>query len=146
MAGDQDTLARLAGGELRELLRMIEGTDIEELELEVGGTKLFFKRPAGARLPAADGAEASPLPGPHDAAFVVAERVGFFHFGADGPAEPPRVGDRVELGQVLGVIDSLSVPIPVAAPRDGLLDEILVEEGQPVEFGQPLFVIQPDGQ
>jgi biotin carboxyl carrier protein len=145
MAGDQEALARLADGELRELLGMVEGTDIEELELEVSGTRLFFKRPAARTSPQAPGAEGEPTPGPGRARvdFILAERVGFFHYPteAEGPLKP---GDEVAAGQVLGVIDSLSVPIPLSSARAGRVEEVLVEEGQPVEFGQPLFVLQPE--
>ena len=145
MAGDRDALARLADGDLRELLGMVEGTDIEELELEVAGTRLFFKRPAAGGSPQAPVAEKEPTPdsGRVEADFVLAERVGFFHYPTDAEG-PLKAGDRVAAGQVLGVIDSLSVPIPLQAARAGRVEEVLVEDGQPVEFGQPLFVVQPE--
>jgi biotin carboxyl carrier protein len=77
--------------------------------------------------------------------FVVAERVGFFHYGGGNGAAPLKVGDQVVSAQVLGVINSLSVSTPVPSPCSGVLDEVLVEEGQPVEYGQPLFVVQATG-
>jgi acetyl/propionyl-CoA carboxylase alpha subunit len=142
MADDQDFLARLAGGELRELLRLLDGSDIEELELEVSGTKLVFKRSVAeetsSRVDTAGIEQQTDWRAP---IFVVAERVGFFH-QPDG-AGRPRAGDSVSADQVLGVIDSLNVPSPVQAPCSGVLDEVLVEEGQPVEYGQPLFVLHP---
>jgi predicted deacylase len=143
MAGERELLGRLADGELRELLQMLDGSDVEELELHVGGTRLYFRRepgPSAAPPPSAD----SPDSG-DGTAFVVAKRVGFFHHQSDrvGPLKP---GDRVAAGQTIGVIDSLNVPISVQAPSDGAIEEVLVEEGQPVEYGQPLFVIRPGGE
>jgi acetyl-CoA carboxylase biotin carboxyl carrier protein len=142
VANDQETLARLADGELRELLQLLDGTDIEELELDVAGTRLLFKRRQGGQgaQPQAEGATEADGPATTPSAFVVAERVGFFHYpdGAAGPLEP---GDLIAAGQTLGNIDSLSVPIPLQAPRAGRLAEVLVDDGQAVEYGQPLFVI-----
>jgi biotin carboxyl carrier protein len=72
---------------------------------------------------------------------LVAERVGFFHFPG---AVRPQAGDPIKAGQVVGVIDSLNVPSPVAASIGGRIAQVLVEDGQPVEYGQPLLVIEPD--
>jgi biotin carboxyl carrier protein len=142
MADDQVHLARLAGGELRELLRLLDGSDIEELELEVSGTKLRFRRLVAAdRSGRAEPAGVEQRSDWRAPVFVVAERVGFFH-PPDG-AVSLQPGDAVNADQVLGVIDSLNVPSPVRAPCQGVLDEVLVEEGQPVEYGQPLFVLHP---
>ena len=141
---DDELLARLAGGELRELLSLLDGSSVEELELELAGTRLFVKRRPSAEPPASDSHVSAAAAG-SEAAFVVAERVGFFHFPADR-GQIPTVNDAVTAGQVLGVIDSLNVPIPVLAPSAGRLEEVLVEEGQPVEYGHPLFVILPERQ
>ena len=142
MADDQDLLARLAGGELRELLRLLDGSDIEELELEVSGTKLLFRRSVAAeRSGRVETGGVEQRPDSRTSVFVVAERVGFFH-RPDG-AGNLQPGDSVDLDQVLGVIDSVNIPSPVQAPCSGVLDEVLVEEGQPVEYGQPLFVLHP---
>ena len=76
-------------------------------------------------------------------ASAISERVGFFHYPTDAEG-PLKAGDRVAAGQVLGIIDSLSVPIPLQPARAGRVEEVLVEDGQPVEFGQPLFVLRPE--
>lgn len=143
MAEDDGTLG---GAELRELLQLISGTDIENLEIEVGGTRLYLERgmaefAAGTR-PAQDSPR--PIPEGMPASFVVSDRVGFFHYSDGELITHPKVGDQVAADQVLGVIDSVSVLTPVQAACSGRLDEVLVDEGQPVEFGQPLFVIRPE--
>lgn len=145
MASEQVSLAALAAGELRDLLRILRDSDVEELELQIAGTRLHFKRPATAIAPDSVVAEDESPSASEDPVvdLVAAERVGFFHY-PDGGNAPPGAGDTVAAGQVLGSIDSLSVPVPVQAPRAGLLEEVLVDEGQPVEYGQPLFAIRFD--
>jgi biotin carboxyl carrier protein len=143
---DQEILAQLAQGELRELLDLIGSSDVEELELEVSGTQLSLRRaPAQPDRPAlAVDEHAAPGPlGAESKNFVVAELVGFFHEPAEPDGGVARPGLRVRAGRVLGTIESLNVPIPVTAPIAGRLVEVLVEDGQPVEYGQPLFLIEP---
>lgn len=136
-----DGLARLTGGELRQLLRLLDGTDVEELELELGDTRLFCRRVLRDK-PAASAAErASAAPEEADRTVIAADRVGFYHLpkGMEGGF---KVGDRVGLNETLGVVDALNVTNPVVATRAGRLDEVLVEDGQPVQYGQPLFVVR----
>ena len=95
------------------------------------------------KIPTAADEEPMPDSGRVEADFVLAERVGFFHHPTEAEG-PLKAGDRVAAGQVLGIIDSLSVPIPLQAARAGRVEEVLVEDGQPVEFGQPLFVLRPE--
>ena len=140
MTDEPELLSRLVGGDLRTLLRLLDGSDVEELELELGDTKLAFQRDlADAARPAAAGAAVSEEQAAGTT--VVAERVGFFHLPE---GNQPQAGDHVRAGQVVGVIDSLNVPTPVPAPHAGRIDRVLVEDGQPVEYGQPLFVIAPE--
>lgn len=143
MAGDKEALNQLLDGQLSELLKIMEARDVEELELEVSGLKVRLRRLVGEHLdaiPIQEPAEPSEAGSAGD--FVLAQRVGFFHSSSGDGADAPKVGDEVAEGQVLGAIDSLSVPVPVQAPRPGRLEEVLVEDGQPVEYGQPLFVVR----
>lgn len=142
MSAQREMLERLADGELRELLRLVGQTDVEELEVEIGGTRLFLKR-HHERMDAAGEAPTSEAPSEPATTVIKADRVGFFHFAVEKSRRAPTVGERVAAGQTLGVIDTLSVPNPVRAPATGELLEVLVEEGQPVEYGQPLFVLRP---
>jgi acetyl-CoA carboxylase biotin carboxyl carrier protein len=146
LAGEAvDLSARLTGAQLRELLRLTRRAMIEELELECGETRLRLRRQIeGAPAPLAEG-DAADEAAAADLLLVTAERVGFFRAAGHQAGSPRRAGDRLTAGAVLGAIDSLSVPIPVLAPRAGLIDEVLVEDGQAVEYGQPLFALRPDG-
>jgi biotin carboxyl carrier protein len=142
---DQEILSWLAQGELRELLDLVGASDVEELELEISGTRLSLRRAPRQSARAELTVEEPAAPGPVGAetSFVVAEQVGFFHEPADSDGGVARPGLRIRAGQALGTIDSLNVPIPLTAPIAGRLVEVLVEDGQPVEYGQPLFLIEP---
>jgi acetyl-CoA carboxylase biotin carboxyl carrier protein len=71
--------------------------------------------------------------------------VGTF-YAAPAPGEPPfvRVGDRVRAGQTLGIVEAMKTMNEVEAPANGEIIEILVENGQPIEFGQVLMRLQPE--
>ncbi|HEC63286.1 MAG TPA: acetyl-CoA carboxylase, biotin carboxyl carrier protein [Candidatus Acetothermia bacterium] len=62
------------------------------------------------------------------------------------PEEAPfvAVGQRVETGQVLGIVEAMKVMNEVRAERAGVVEEILAEEGEAVEYGQPLFRLRPE--
>jgi acetyl-CoA carboxylase biotin carboxyl carrier protein len=71
--------------------------------------------------------------------------VGVFHNGGMlDPREVVRVGDRVEEGQVLAAIEAMKVPNELRAPVSGRVTQLLVEDGSAVEYGQTLFVIEPE--
>jgi biotin carboxyl carrier protein len=137
-------------GQLRALLRTVRGSAVEELRLSVGGLRIALRREAGAApvasAPAA-GAGAQPAgaePGPRRVE-VPAPMVGPFHRSRepDGPALVAE-GEHVEAGRALGVIETLGLATEVEAPASGHLERVLVEDGQPVEFGQVLAVIVAD--
>jgi acetyl-CoA carboxylase biotin carboxyl carrier protein len=92
-----------------------------------------------AETPAAGTAD-QPAPGGHA---VTAAIVGTF-YRAPEPGAPPfvTVGDAVRTGQQLGIVEAMKLMIPVEADVDGLVREVLKGDGQPVEFGEPLFVIE----
>jgi acetyl-CoA carboxylase biotin carboxyl carrier protein len=73
-----------------------------------------------------------------DEVFISSPLVGVYHH-----AEPPvGPGVRVEKGQVVGNIESMKLMNDVVADRDGIVKEVLVEAGVPVEYGQPLFLLE----
>ena len=59
-----------------------------------------------------------------------------------GSAPFVKVGDRVDTGQTLLIIEAMKVMNPIAAPHDGTVTEILVQDGRPVEYDEVLMVIQ----
>lgn len=71
--------------------------------------------------------------------------VGTFYKSASPDAKPfVSVGDHVSIGQVLCIIEAMKMFNQIEAEYAGTIEDILVETGQPVEFGQPLFIINPD--
>ena len=95
-----------------------------------------------------EAAQAERLAAPESAAeqhIVRATNVGWFHRGGGPGAEPfVELGEHVEPQQPLATIETLKMSNEVTTEVAGEVKEILVEEGVEVEFGQPLFVIQPD--
>jgi len=103
-------------------------------------------------VPAAAGATVPPTagePAPEEAAKstlpeITSPMVGTF-YRAPSPDSPPyvEVGDRVEEGQVVCIVEAMKLMNEISADRSGVVEEICVENAQPVEFGQPLFRIRP---
>lgn len=106
--------------------------------------------PAPALAPAPAPAEAAPAPEAPKAdecpgcVEIRAPIVGTF-YRAPAPDAPPYVkeGDRVEKGQVLCIIEAMKLMNEIESEVSGIVRKILVENGEPVEYGQPLFLIQP---
>jgi len=141
---------------VRELLKSLEASSVEELEIETEGLKLKvkFKRgeaPATSveKVPAAANTEAVKEPEteekPEENYYVVeSPMVGTFYRAPAPGAEPfVKEGDYVEKGQTLCIIEALKVMNEIESEVSGIVRKILVENGQPVEYGQPLFYIEP---
>lgn len=119
---------------------------LTEVEVRHGGTTLRLRRggvPAVAVAPPAPvGAPASEsdvaVKSAPSGSVVCAPVVGIFH--ALG-GKPTANGDHVRAGQVLGHIETMRLMNDCPAGKDGVVERVLVEDGQPVEYGQPLFEI-----
>jgi acetyl-CoA carboxylase biotin carboxyl carrier protein len=147
---------RLNFEEIRELVRIASEADITELEVEAGHLRVAIRKaPRGAgpqpvaSAPAPVPPAAAPLspdaPSPHWVP-VTAPMVGTF-YRAPGPDQPPFVqeGDRVEVGQTLCIIEAMKMFNEIPAEVSGRVVRVLAENGAPVEYGQPLFLIDPHG-
>jgi acetyl-CoA carboxylase biotin carboxyl carrier protein len=139
---------------IKELLKSLESTSVEEIELEAEGFKLKakFKREGGAlKSVEKESSLESPQPveekveEPQKNYFVVeSPMVGTFYRAPSPGAEPfVKEGDYVEKGQTLCIIEALKVMNEIESEVSGVVKKILVENGQPVEYGQPLFYIEP---
>ena len=98
--------------------------------------------PAAAAAPAATpaAAEADPLAGAH---IVKSPIVGTFYAAPSPDAEPfVKVGDKVTTGKTLCIIEAMKLMNEIEADASGEIVKVLVESGQPVEYGQPLFAIK----
>lgn len=139
---------------VREMAKLLEETGLSEIEVERGGVRVRVARdrpqatgaaPAAAALPVAS-APASPNGSAEPAAkrgtMVTSPMVGTVYL-APQPGAPPfvNVGDQVTDGTVC-IIEAMKTMNPVAAPVAGRIAEVLVRDGQPVEFGEPLMRIE----
>jgi acetyl-CoA carboxylase biotin carboxyl carrier protein len=147
--------------ELKALLRLMEGNEVEELEVEEGGRRIRIRRRPvlGATPPTVaaslapmlpQGTQAAMLPAATPAADttglipVEAPMVGTF-YRAPAPGANPYVkeGDIVQKGTVVCIIEAMKLMNEIEAEVKGRVARILVENAQPVEFGQTLFLLEP---
>jgi acetyl-CoA carboxylase biotin carboxyl carrier protein len=143
-------LARQLGAVLREL-------DLTEIEASVGEIRVRLQRsvapvlPLAMAAPVAAAAPATPVSalgevGSPDLIRVEAPMVGTFYRASSPAAEPyVKEGDVVKEGQILCIIEAMKLMNEIETRRSGRIAKILVENGQPVEYGQPLFLIDPAG-
>jgi acetyl-CoA carboxylase biotin carboxyl carrier protein len=136
---------------IRELAELLTETNLSEIEIEKADLRVRVARggverptytvPADARpSPAAAG----PAPEPAKAVGAVpSPMVGTAYRGADPNAKPyVEVGQAVREGQTMLIIEAMKTMNQIPAPRAGTVTEILFEDGQPVEFGEPLLIIE----
>ena len=144
--------------DIKHLLDLVQSHDLAEFELEDGDFRLRVKRggphvvthvvPAAFPAPPPPAPVASgPTPPAEDGAELVIVKspiVGTFYRCAE-PGAPPfvNVGDTVKKGQVLCIIEAMKLMNEIEAKTAGRVARILVENSQPVEYGQPLFLIDP---
>ncbi|RUM87302.1 MAG: acetyl-CoA carboxylase biotin carboxyl carrier protein [Thermovibrio sp.] len=135
---------------IRELLKSLENSSVEEMELEAEGLKLKvkFRRGSSPSLQVSQPQEVKEEKteeGEEKNYYVVeSPMVGTFYRAPSPGAEPfVKEGDFVEKGQVLCIIEALKVMNEIESEVSGIVRKILVENGQPVEYGQPLFYIEP---
>jgi len=145
---------------VRKLADILTDTGLSEIEVEHGGLKIRvaktltaapvqYAAPPQAYAPAPAAAPAAPSAAPAEAVppartdAVKSPMVGTIYLQPqpDAPAFI-KVGDTVTAGQTLMIVEAMKTMNPIPAPKGGRVVEILVEDGQPVEFGEPLVVIE----
>ena len=130
----------------KELIQFAKEHDLEELVWEEKGSKVAFRRDLHA-APTVNGVQApvteTELPAKPEV-IIAAPMVGTF-WRASATDRPPFVveGELVEPGDKLAIVEAMKIPTDVVAFAGGHIKKILVENGQPVEYGQPLFVVEP---
>jgi acetyl-CoA carboxylase biotin carboxyl carrier protein len=138
---------------IRELARLLDETGLTEIEIERAGLRVRVGR--SATMTAAPAASASPpMPAPALAAAAPADlakhpgavtspMVGTAYRGAAPGAAPfVDLGSKVMAGETLLIIEAMKTMNQIPAPRSGTVTQILIEDGQPVEFGEPLVIIE----
>jgi acetyl-CoA carboxylase biotin carboxyl carrier protein len=138
---------------VRRLSELLEETGLTEIEYEAEGRRIRVVRNSGAAAtrPAAAESAATPSPVPAEsppgdqgipANAVKAPMVGTVYTATEpGASAFVSLGDQVEQGQTLVIIEAMKVMNPIPSPRAGTVSEIMVQDGQPVEYGEPLMVI-----
>jgi acetyl-CoA carboxylase biotin carboxyl carrier protein len=146
---------------IRELALLLDETSLTEIEIERAGLRLRVARniSIAASMPANLPAASGPLPAPAGAAnpapdtavtdfadhpgVVPSPMVGTAYWAPEPGAKPfIEVGSKVSAGQTLLIIEAMKTMNQIPSPRAGTVTQILVEDGQPVEFGEPLVIIE----
>ncbi|MGA2966106.1 MAG: acetyl-CoA carboxylase biotin carboxyl carrier protein [Terriglobales bacterium] len=154
--------------ELKELIEFLIEKDIAEFELERGDVKVKIKRasdPAPAALPDSryvavhpvpasvpasapakvELAAAAAVPEPEEDMHIVKSPIVGTFYESPSPGSPPfvKVGDRLEVGQVLCIVEAMKLMNEIECDVAGELVKRLVANGQPIEYGQELFAVRP---
>ncbi len=158
--------------EIQALIEMFERSTLSELTLERGNERLILKRdpvqggvkasssssrparsapsappataPAAVTAPPPAVAPVEKIPEKLEGILVKSPIVGTF-YRKPGPNEEPyvEVGDRVEKGDTVCLVEAMKVMNEIKSEQSGIVEKILIEDGKPVEYGQPLIVLKP---
>jgi acetyl-CoA carboxylase biotin carboxyl carrier protein len=167
-AGDDNAGSAILGGievaELRRLIRLVQRTGIGELEVSAGGRAVRISAVPGvapaavghaavpvASVPGAAGSGGNAGPGAPQAPAkserfvpITSPMVGTFYRAPAPDADPYiEVGSMVEIGQTVCIVEAMKLMNEIESEVRGRVTELLVENAQPVEFGQKLFLIDP---
>lgn len=129
---------------VRELISLMGKGGISELDLTSGDVTIRLRGMGAGQLvvasPANDSAPVATAPSLPNGHEITAPMIGTY-YSAPAPGESPfvQIGDEVEVGQVVGIIEAMKIMNEIVADRPGVVIEILVENAQAVEYGSPLL-------
>jgi len=142
---------------LKKLIDLVEASGISELELTEGEEKVKISRNNGISLqpqlvqsepqlvqsePQSIKAEEIETPPAIDGDIISSPMVGSFYRAASPDSSPfVEIASTIKKGDVLCIIEAMKLLNEIESDHDGIIKKILVENGQPVEFGEPLFII-----
>jgi oxaloacetate decarboxylase (Na+ extruding) subunit alpha len=146
----RDAIDRTQSERIRELIRIVEGSDVGELTVEDGPLRITVRKQEERPAPVPAAAVATPVddvahaPEVSSAIRLESPMVGTF-YRSPSPAQPAFVdeGDRVEVGQTLCILEAMKLFNEYKSDHAGVIRRILVDNAQPVEYGQPLFELEP---
>ncbi len=144
---------------IKKLLRLLKNSDITEVHYEKDGEKIKLKRGYEQQEQGSEGIQSVAKTGirgkvtveervhehdSHSLFTVTSPIVGTF-YRSPSPDDPAfvEIGSAVRKGQVLCIIEAMKLMNEIECEVDGVLNRVLVENGQPVEYGEPLFLIEP---
>lgn len=146
--------------EIREVINLMNENGLTEIELEKDGLKIRLKKGQGGSVETAVSEQAAQAPAPAQPApqaqgaqadapqkknlEIKSPMVGTF-YKAPSPDSPPfvKVGDNVDVGQVVCIIEAMKLMNEIKSEVKGKIAAVLVENADPVEFGQILFLVEP---
>jgi acetyl-CoA carboxylase biotin carboxyl carrier protein len=155
---DDKTPAKVSSDDsalIRELAQLLDETSLSEIEIERAGLRIRVARnisiaaamptalPSTALLQAAPKAAGGGSDVANHPGVVPSPMVGTAYWAPEPGAKPfIEVGSKVSAGQTLLIIEAMKTMNQIPSPRAGTVTQILVEDGQPVEFGEPLVIIE----
>ena len=133
--------------EIGRLMDLLAESDVEECEFERGDLRVSLQRTVRQRpVPeeVATGPQPSEETAPKEPLLIRAQAVGVFTRSERSSGAPKvEIGSKVGAGDVVGYIEVMMIPHSVFSDHEGIVDSLLVEDGQPVEYGQPLVALRP---
>jgi acetyl-CoA carboxylase biotin carboxyl carrier protein len=147
-AGDDPQFISGIADLVGSLATVMQQAEVTELDVALGGVTIRLRRPpangSGQSVPASDhiSVALAKTEQPAPAHVITAPMIGTF-YAAPSPGAPPfvRPGDRVEVGQTIGIIEAMKIMNEITADRGGVIEAILVDNGQPVEYGSALMTM-----
>jgi acetyl-CoA carboxylase biotin carboxyl carrier protein len=145
----------MSNDEIKELIQLVVASGIAELEVQRGDERVRIRRTlepgatAQAVGPMVETAQftpaSAPAPAPATNDYIQKSPIVGTYYDAPKPGDPPfaKVGDSVELGQVLCIIESMKLMNEIECEAAGTIVAKLVENGRPVEYGEALLTIRP---
>jgi acetyl-CoA carboxylase biotin carboxyl carrier protein len=147
------------GDAIRQLAAILSETDLSEIEYEDDGRRIRVARHISGTVVSAPTMTSMPMGGVTERVVssesventdyskhpgvVKSPMVGTVYVAPEPGAAPfVKVGDTVSVGQTLIIIEAMKVMNPIKAPRAGKITHILIQDGSPVEFGEPLMIIE----
>lgn len=139
---------------VRELSKLLEENHLTEIEVQRGDQRVRVSRGGGGggyvathssahAAPALATPKAAPVEAAKHPGAVASPMVGTAYRSPEPGAKPfVEVGTKVSAGQTLLIIEAMKTMNAIPAPRAGTITQIIVDDGQPVEFGEPLFIIE----
>lgn len=138
-----------------ELIQAVSASSIGELNYEEGNLKISLKKEENKKVLTSAEPVSCAVPKPMvvsetkaelpaaDEKVIKSPLVGTFYAAPAENAEPfIKVGDQVQEGKVLGIVEAMKLMNEIESEFDGVIEKILVENGETVEYGQPLFVVR----
>lgn len=139
---------------IKKLIEIIEESGIAELEVKEGEETIRISRYSAAPAPTYSAPAATPIPTPPPVSLPATEEIitghvvkspmvgTFYRSASPGTKVFVEVGQSVQIGDTLCIIEAMKILNQIEADKSGIIKQILVDNAEPVEYGQPLFIIE----